>query len=98
MRLDNRFLPVVMVCFCLFTSRLPAQDATGRIVGVVSDPSGSVIGRAKVTATNAATNIAVDTYSSSDGSYQIPALPIGAYRISAEAPGFRRMLTEAAEA
>jgi outer membrane receptor protein involved in Fe transport len=73
---------------------LAAQD-TGRIVGVVTDPTGSVVPKAKITATNAETGVSTDTLSQSDGSYQILALPIGTYKVSAEAPGFRKLMTSA---
>lgn len=88
-------LPVLLITLSLFTFRSMAQDATGRVVGVVSDPTGSVIPKVKVTAINVATNVTVDTLSNNDGSYQIPLLPIGSYRVSAEAVGFRKVLTEA---
>jgi len=91
---QSRLVSVLLVTLSLLTFCLQAQNATGRIVGTVTDPSGSVIAKVKITATNIATNIAVDTLSNSDGSYQIPLLPIGAYRISAEAAGFRRVVTE----
>jgi outer membrane receptor protein involved in Fe transport len=69
---------------------LAAQDATGRVIGVITDPSGSVVPRAKVTVTNVDTGINHDTLSAADGSYQVLLLPVGSYRVSAEAPGFRK--------
>ncbi|MBV8820022.1 MAG: carboxypeptidase regulatory-like domain-containing protein, partial [Acidobacteriaceae bacterium] len=93
--ISKRAIPVLCGVFLIgSTFQVCAQDATGRIVGTVTDPSGSVIAKAKITATNVATNIAVDTLSNNDGSYQIPLLPIGEYRVSAESTGFRRSLTE----
>ena len=78
----------------LFTFGAAAQNATGRIIGVVTDPSGSVIRGARITATNVATGVSEETVSGDDGSYQIPALPIGEYQVSAEAPGFRKVVTD----
>ncbi len=72
---------------------LTAQDTTGRIIGVVTDPSGSVVTGAKVTVTNVETNASETTTTGNDGSYQIPLLPAGSYRVSAEAPGFRKSVT-----
>ena len=70
-----------------------SQDATGRIIGVVTDPTGSLVPRAKVTVTNVATGAKTETTSGEDGSYQALLLPIGAYTVAAEAPGFRRTVT-----
>lgn len=70
-----------------------AQDATGRIIGVVTDPTGSVVPKAKVTVTNVDTGINNETTSSNDGTYQVLLLPIGMYRVTAEAPGFRKVVT-----
>jgi hypothetical protein len=79
----------------LFVSVLPiaAQDATGRIVGIVTDPSGAVVTNAKVTVTNVATGAKSETTTKEDGSYQVLLLPIGAYTVAAEAQGFRRTVT-----
>lgn len=67
-----------------------AQDATGRIIGIVTDPSGAVIPHAKITVTNTQTNVSNDTTSGDDGSYQVLQLPIGSYQVTAEAQGFRK--------
>src|SRR5579871_1323857 len=72
---------------------IKAQDATGRIIGVVTDPTGAVVPRAKVTVTNAATGAKSETTTMEDGSYQVLLLPIGAYTVAAEAQGFRRTVT-----
>ena len=46
----------------LFSSLLAAQGTGGRILGLVSDPSGAVLSGVKVTAANAATGIARDAH------------------------------------
>ena len=74
----------------LFSSLAFCQDATGRVAGTVTDPSGAVIAGAKVTVTNAATGISRETTTGTDGAYQLLQVPIGDYRVAAEAPGFRR--------
>ena len=69
-----------------------AQDATGRIVGNVTDQTGAVIVGAKVTATNLGTLISHDTISDKDGFFQILSLPIGSYKVTVEHTGFRRQV------
>lgn len=85
----------LLAVLSLLSLPLAAQNATGRVVGVVTDPSGSVVPRAKVTVTNADTGVSNDTTSEDDGSYQVLLLPIGSYKVSAEAKGFRKTVTAA---
>ena len=72
---------------------MAAQEASGRVLGVVTDPSGSLIPNAKVTVTNVDTGIGSETVTKDDGSYQVLLLPVGSYRVAAEAQGFRRSVT-----
>src|SRR5437667_11507861 len=72
-----------------------AQNATGRIIGVISDPTGAVIPGVKVIVANVDTGTSSETLSTEDGSYQFLLLPIGNYRITAELPGFRTATTTA---
>jgi hypothetical protein len=71
-----------------------AQDATGRITGTISDPQGAVIPGVQVTVTNTATQVSRKTKTANDGSYQILALPIGNYKVTAEHEGFRTVLSD----
>src|ERR1700678_2311328 len=83
---------VVVLCMALlFATDATAQQATARIVGTITDPSGAVVPDAKVTVTNTATNVASEPTSGKDGFYQVRALPIGTYRISARHQGFRTL-------
>jgi hypothetical protein len=72
-----------------------AQDTTGKIVGIVSDPSGGVVAGAKVTVTNTGTQVARQTSTDRQGYYQVLELPIGPYQVAAEAPGFSQMVVTA---
>jgi hypothetical protein len=72
-----------------------AQDTTGKIVGIVSDPSGGVVAGATVTVTNTGTGVARQTSTDRQGYYQVLELPIGRYEVAAEAPGFSRTVVSA---
>jgi hypothetical protein len=61
---------IVTVLFALTAQFTSAQDATGRILGVVSDPTGAVVPGAHVTVINIATDLTRTTLSAEDGSYQ----------------------------
>jgi len=62
---------------------------TGTISGTVVDPQGAVVNNAKITATNVATGIALQSVSSADGNFSIRAVPIGTYSVRINAEGFR---------
>src|SRR6266852_2194154 len=66
-----------------------AQIQNGQFTGTVTDPSGAAIADAKVTVTNVGTNLSVVTTTSQTGSYVARELPVGTYRITAEASGFK---------
>ncbi|MGA3089656.1 MAG: carboxypeptidase regulatory-like domain-containing protein [Terriglobales bacterium] len=66
-----------------------AQDATGRIFGTVYDQQGAVIPEVQITVTNIATHDARTATSNKEGTFQLLALPIGNYKVTAEHAGFR---------
>ena len=71
-----------------------AQQASGRVVGTVADQQGAVIPNARVTVTDVDTKIARSVTTGPDGTYQALQLPIGSYSVTAEHPGFSKVLTE----
>ena len=86
--------PFLFVAFLtIFCYLLPGQDATGRIVGTVTDSSGAVIPGAHVVATNPATRASRETVADGSGFYQILALPIGNYTVSVDHKGFNPVTT-----
>jgi hypothetical protein len=78
-------------------SLLQAQDATGRVVGTVTDRSSAVIPGAHVVVTNAATHVSRETITDSSGFYQVLALPIGNYTISVDHKGFNPVTTNSSK-
>jgi hypothetical protein len=88
-----RFLLLVALgAVCVLSAVQARADVYGRIRGVVTDPSGAVIPKAKVTALNTGTGISTTTVSGADGSYQFLQLAApGIYNVSAEADGFKRV-------
>lgn len=80
----------------LLTGRLFAQaGATGTILGTVTDSTGAIVPGAKVTITNIATNVSVETVTSSAGDYNEPSLNPGVYKVAVQAPGFQKSVTNA---
>src|SRR5882724_859654 len=71
-----------------------AQDATGRIVGTITDQQAAVIAGAKVTATNTATQVSRDAVTNKEGYFEILLLPIGNYKVTVEKDGFKKTVTD----
>ncbi len=81
---------VVCLIGCLAAGALQAQEITGNISGTVTDPSGSVIPGASVTATNTGTGAQRVTQTTSAGVCFLNNLPVGNYKLSVESTGFKR--------
>ncbi len=67
-----------------------AQANQGRVLGTVTDASGAVVVGAKVAVTNTATNVSRNLVSNRAGDYAAPDLEPGTYKVSVEAPGFKK--------
>src|SRR5215471_21582044 len=81
---------VVGVCLCMFTSAVSlSAQATGRIFGSVTDPSGAIIPGVSVTITDMERGTSRSLTTDESGAYNAPSLALGTYRISAELPGFK---------
>ena len=80
----------VATCAAFLPFALHAQDATGTVAGVVTDPAGAVVQNAKVAVTNVGTKITKDTLTDNRGFYQVSHLPIGNYQVTVESTGFAK--------
>jgi hypothetical protein len=88
-RLLVAFLAVFMGS--LGTPAIRAQSDLASVSGVITDPSGAVVPKARVTLTNEATGATRSVTSSASGFYTAPALSPGRYTITVEAPGFQKL-------
>lgn len=77
------------LCLLLFSSILFAQS-TANIVGTVRDSSGAAVPGVRITATNVLTGLRQSRESTNEGTYSLPLLPVGQYRVEAEKQGFQR--------
>jgi hypothetical protein len=64
-------------------------QATAQISGTAQDQSGAVLPGVEVTATQIDTGVSRMTVTNETGSYALPNLPLGPYRLEAGLPGFR---------
>jgi hypothetical protein len=66
-----------------------AQEFRATLTGQVTDPSGAVVAKAKVTATNVETGSTYTEVTSNAGVYYIPYVVPGTYTVKVEADGFK---------
>ena len=91
MRIIRSLFFVIVIVLCLMNVDVSRADVYGRIRGKITDPSGAVVPKAMVVATNTETGISTETVSSQDGSYEFLQLAAPAiYSVTAEAPGFKK--------
>src|SRR5437762_13144612 len=63
--------------------------STAQITGIVRDSSGGVLPGTEVTATQTATGLKRTTVADANGSYTLPNLPVGPYRLDVNLSGFK---------
>jgi len=74
----------------LFSLSVFGQGTTSRLLGVVSDATGSSVANANVTLTNEGTAAAFNTKTSDNGAYTFDSIQPGLYTLGVEANGFRK--------
>jgi hypothetical protein len=79
-------------CFPVFVCLVLHAQTQGGITGEITDASGAVIPKAKVTVTNEDTNAVRVTNTNGSGQYNVPSLLPGSYSVAAEAVGFEKMV------
>jgi hypothetical protein len=87
-RRDLRFA-ILGILIALSSPVVLAQTTTATLSGVVRDAQGAVVPNASITAVQSATGQSRETRSSDTGNYTISNLPIGDYKITVTAEGFK---------
>jgi hypothetical protein len=89
---------LLLICSLLlldvFSKGSLAQTNKATIVGTVTDATGALISKAMVKVTNVGTNAERAVTTGDDGTYIVPLLDIGTYRVKASAPGFQDVTRE----
>src|SRR5215472_12163614 len=81
----------LLVLLLLAIGSAPAQAPTGTIAGIVTDSAGGRVPRARISITCRDTGLARNLTTSTEGNYSAAALPSGAYLVTAEATGVRKL-------
>jgi hypothetical protein len=80
-----------LVLLCAAAIAASAQLSTASMFGTVTDPTGAAIPKATVTLTQTDTGFTRTVVTNDDGSYRADFLPVGPYKMSVTAPGFKKM-------
>ncbi len=99
MRISNRWIAHSIVGMAVIFSgaaapRAHAQVNSSTVTGTVTDASGGRLPGAKVVVTNEATGVSTATVATSSGTYEVPYLIAGTYKVVVESPGFATQTDE----
>jgi hypothetical protein len=90
----SKRLLTLATLFALASLGLWAQQDRGTLLGTVTDASGAFVPGARVVIVQTGTNATNETVTNEAGSYRVPNLPIGTYRIEVEAQGFKKSVRD----
>src|SRR5437899_729670 len=85
---------VSVLTVVLFASLASAQVGSSTITGRVTDPSGAVVPKVSVSIVQTDTNFTFTAVTNEDGLFRVPSLQPGAYRITFEGAGFKKVVRE----
>src|SRR5947208_1673364 len=89
----RRSLISALLVLCASTSFF-GQETTGTISGTVTDKTGAVVNGATVTVSNVDRNSVIRTVKTeAGGHYTAALLPVGHYKVTVSAPGFKTFET-----
>ena len=88
-------LVCVLALFILSAASASAQQITAVVRGTVTDASGAAVTNAEVTAVQRETGFTRTVTSDQQGAYLLVELPVGHYKLFAEAKGFRNLFRKA---
>jgi hypothetical protein len=89
MKSVSRTLSFVFLLLSYHALALSQTASTGALTGIVIDSAGAVVADAQVKVINEATKETRAVASQSNGSYSVPLLPPGAYRVEFSKTGFK---------
>src|SRR5258708_29306112 len=83
-----------LILFCAMSICASAQSSTAAMFGSVTDSTGALISKATVILTQTDTGFVRTITTEGDGSYRADFLPVGPYKVSVTAQGFKKLEQE----
>jgi hypothetical protein len=93
-RLLRAFVVIVVVVLATHGNAWAQAIAGSQVSGIVKDSSGGAIPGAEVTATKTDTGATRTVFTSGDGTYSLPNLPIGPYQLKVVLQGFNTYIRD----
>lgn len=88
-----QLLPVLLLSV-LLPAGAAAQEFRGSISGKITEASGAAVANANVTITNISTNTTTTASTNGAGDFSVLYLTPGRYRVTVEAPGFKKTIRD----
>ncbi len=88
------FLVLVVVLLWAVPASAQVDVASATLKGTITDQHDALVAGATVTATSIDKGISRTAKTGTEGTYQIPALPPGVYKVEIEAQGFNKVVNE----
>jgi hypothetical protein len=88
--------PTILLALMLLASSgaVFGQAGSATILGTVTDNSGAAVGKARIQITNVGTNVTERTETTDAGTYSVPYLKSGVYRVTVEFAGFQKAVVD----
>src|SRR5258705_13265032 len=80
------------ILLAVFASLAAGQGSNAAISGTVTDASRAIIPGVSVSTENTQTGVSNTTITNEAGVYNFPSLQPGVYRVTAELPGFKKLI------
>jgi hypothetical protein len=85
---------MLLVATVSLTGYAQGGGSTASLMGSVVDQSGGVVPGATIVAKNDATGTEFNTVTAENGTFTIPAMPVGTYTVTVGAVGFKQFIVE----
>lgn len=90
-------LPLLAIICCFQFTAMAQTGTVGTLTGIVRDPNDANLPGVSVVVKNLATGATRTAISNGDGHWTMPGLPVGAYEVSYELTGFKRLVRDRVE-
>jgi hypothetical protein len=87
-------LLALVLCVSFFNLSIYAQSDKASVRGIITDPAGARVAKARITLTRKENNETRSIISDEEGAFSISFLPLGAYRFETEADGFKKYVRD----
>ncbi|HEY3840312.1 MAG TPA: carboxypeptidase-like regulatory domain-containing protein, partial [Bryobacteraceae bacterium] len=90
----RNFVVSALLTVACATGLFAQSNVNQQISGSVADATGAVLPNASVTIADQGTGLTRNVKTNAAGNYVVPNLPTGRYRVSCEAPGFKKQIVD----